>query len=81
MGDEREHARVLLSHVLDMDVADIGEEASFESLEAWDSIAHMRLIMAVEEVIGHEINPEILIEISNIEDIADVLGSEVISNE
>jgi acyl carrier protein len=47
-----------------------------EVLEEWDSLAHMRIILAIEAQLGREIAPEVLFEISSLKDIADIIGDE-----
>lgn len=74
MTDDRHQARVLLAEALEIDIEGIGEDASIATLEAWDSLAHMRIILAVEGFLGEELAPEVVIEIGSLGDIAAVLG-------
>ena len=39
----------VVAAVLDLDPASVGEHTSTDTVEAWDSLAHMNLILAVEE--------------------------------
>jgi acyl carrier protein len=44
----------VLARVFDVDVAEITETASNDTLERWDSLRHMNLIVAIEEEFGVE---------------------------
>ena len=46
----------VLARVLDVDVAEITEASSKDTLERWDSLRHMNLIMAIEEEFGVELS-------------------------
>ncbi|WP_457427946.1 acyl carrier protein [Roseateles sp. P5_E7] len=46
----------VLARVLDVDVAEITEAASKDTLERWDSLRHMNLIMAIEEEFSVELS-------------------------
>ena len=63
----------LVAEVLDLGVERIGAETSMLNEPAWDSLAHMRLIMAIESRLGRELSPEILVEIMTISDVARAL--------
>jgi len=45
-----------LKHVvalaLNVDDAEIGDDASMDTIEAWDSLRHLYVVMAVEEAFG-----------------------------
>lgn len=51
MVDEAKLRRVL-SAVLEVPEEAIDEDASPDSIESWDSLAHLNLILAVEEEFG-----------------------------
>lgn len=44
--------RALMSDVLAVDAAAIGDDAGMDSLPEWDSAAHINLVMALEEQFG-----------------------------
>jgi acyl carrier protein len=73
MTGETERAKVLLADALGLSPEEIGPDASIETLAAWNSLAHMRLILAIEEEIGHEIDPLALVDMSSVRDIAEIL--------
>ena len=57
MFDEA-HLKSVMATILEVDEAEIGPETSMDSLEAWDSIKHMDLILAVEEEFGVSVPDE-----------------------
>ena len=50
--DGLQAARQLLASVLEMEAADIADDAGIGQLAGWDSLGHMRLIMAIESRYG-----------------------------
>ncbi len=50
--DKRSIARQLLAAAMEMDPADVPDDAAIGRVKNWDSLAHMRLITALEEYIG-----------------------------
>jgi len=66
-------ARSLLAAAMEMDVADIADDAAIGSLENWDSLAHMRLILALEEHMGAELTPDTVVGLGSLADVVTVL--------
>jgi acyl carrier protein len=76
--DSLQAARQLLASVLQMEAADIVDDAGIGQLAGWDSLAHMRLIMAMEADMGLPLSPGNVVAIGSLQDIATVLaGGEV----
>lgn len=48
----------VMARVFDVDVAEIAETASNDTVERWDSLRHMNLIIAIEEEFGLEFSGE-----------------------
>ena len=65
-----ETARRLLAAATGCAAADIGDDAAIGAFEPWDSLAHMRLIMGIEEETGAEVSPELVVEIGTLVEIA-----------
>lgn len=53
-----EKVKEVLSSVLGIDTSQIDENASSETIEKWDSLRHMNLIVALEEELDTEIDDE-----------------------
>lgn len=68
-----ERARALLAAALELDPAAVGPDASIATLEAWDSLAHLRLVQAIEQAIGGELPAETIVEIGSLADVTAVL--------
>ena len=66
-------ARELLAKALEVDSGEITDDASIDTLELWDSIAHLRIIIAIEEALERELDPESIVAIASITDIARIL--------
>ena len=58
--------RGILASVLEVPVEEIPEDASTDSIEAWDSLAHMNLILAVEDAFGVTIPDEEAADLTSI---------------
>ncbi len=71
--DKRSVARQLLATALEMVPAEIEDDAAIGRLNNWDSLAHMRLIMALEEHMGIQLAPDVVVAISDLSDIASIL--------
>ena len=63
-------ARRLLAEATGYPEVEIDDEASFESLDSWDSLAHMRLILAIEAELGSLIEPEAVVELMSFAEVA-----------
>lgn len=57
MFDEA-HLKSVMATILEVDEGQIGDDTSMDTLEAWDSIKHMDLILAVEEEFGVSVPDE-----------------------
>jgi len=66
-------ARRLLAEALELDLAAVPVDAAIGRLEAWDSLAHLRLVQAIERTLGKELPPETIVGIERLQDIAALL--------
>lgn len=57
--------KATLSDVLGIAAAGIGDETSPDDVAAWDSLAHMNLIIAVEEAFGVTIPDREAVELTS----------------
>jgi len=69
-------ARRLLAEATGCDVSEIDDQASIDSFELWDSLAHMRLILAIEAETGSLVPPEMVVDLFSLGDVAKLLGSQ-----
>ncbi len=63
----------MLARALELEVDAIDGEASIWTVEAWDSLAHLRLIEEIESRLGRELEPEAIVAIETLDDIAKIL--------
>ncbi len=66
-------AKKLLAEAIHADAAAIPDTARIGGFERWDSLAHLRLIMALEETIGRQLDPDEAVQIESLEDVAGLL--------
>jgi acyl carrier protein len=66
-------AKKLLAEAIHADAATVPDTARIGSFERWDSLAHLRLILALEEMIGRQLDPDEAVEIESLQDVAALL--------
>lgn len=55
----------VMSAVFGVPVGDITDEASPDTIESWDSLNHMNLVLALEEQFGVQFTDEEIVELMN----------------
>lgn len=73
MTDAVQRAQAILALALGVEVGSVDVSASSTNTEAWDSLAHMRLVMAVEQEIGRPLTPQEILSLDCIENLACLL--------
>ena len=68
-------ARELLADALQKKPQEISEDASIGNEESWDSLAHTRLLLAIEARLGRELSSDEVTEISSLRSVARLLGA------
>ncbi len=81
MSDEREQAVAIFAGALRISRQDVPEQPLLGQTEGWDSLAHLNLILALEEALGRELNPEQVVEIESLDDVVAILENASISND
>lgn len=64
----------VMSSVFGVSIEDINDTASPDTLESWDSLRHMNLIIALEEEFLVDLTEEDIIEMINLKLIVDKLS-------
>jgi len=77
MDEVLEQVRQIAADVFVVPVETIGLESSPETIEVWDSLKHINLIMALEQAFDLEIVPEEMAEIKSIGDAARIVQSKL----
>jgi acyl carrier protein len=74
MTDTVAKAREIIADALEISTDEVDGDASIETLDAWTSLGHMRLILALEETLGKQLDPAAIVEIGNLNDVAAILN-------
>jgi acyl carrier protein len=73
MIDERELAKGLLAEAAHCEVTSIPDEVRIGQFAPWDSLAHLRLVLGIEQKIGRTLDADEAIRIESLQDIAALL--------
>jgi acyl carrier protein len=65
----RERIREMAAEVFELPVAEIPLDASNETVEAWDSLRHIELLLAIELEFGARVTSEAMPELLSLESI------------
>jgi acyl carrier protein len=75
-GESRlEEARRLLARGLGIATSQVVPGAALSTLAAWDSIGHVSVIASIEKRLGRRLDPQELVAIRDVHDIARLLDS------
>jgi acyl carrier protein len=74
MNIDRLHdAKIILAEASQRSVDEIPDNASINNWDGWNSLVHMHLILAMEIHLGRELSPEVIVEISTLNEVAKYL--------
>ncbi len=65
MNELQEKIKNVMAIVFETDASAIAEDASPDTIEAWDSLRHLNLAVALEEAFGIELSEEDIMELMN----------------
>ncbi len=71
----------IVSHIIGVPVEPLNEESSQYTVEYWDSLKHMNLILSLEEEFSVSLSDEEIMEISSIKDIIKLLKEKGVPDE
>lgn len=69
-------AKKIICSALSCSVSELPENASFDNFVLWDSMGHMRIIVALEEHINRSLDSSEILDIVNINAICIILSGE-----
>jgi acyl carrier protein len=69
-----EQAKALLADAVSCETAAIPDDVRIGGFDAWDSLAHLRLVLGIEQKIGRLLDADEAIRIESLQDIAALLG-------
>ncbi len=75
MTDSTDLARRLMAEAFAVEAGSIGPDTAIGTLDAWDSLAHMRLILALEDHLGEQLDADVVVEIESFSDVERVLAT------
>jgi acyl carrier protein len=67
-------AKKLLAEAANCDSKMIADDVRIGTFERWDSLAHLRLVLAIEEQIGRLLDPDEAVRIESLADVAALLA-------
>lgn len=59
----REKIASVMATILEMDAADINDDSSMDTIAVWDSLKHMKLVIALEQELGVEFDDQEVVEL------------------
>jgi len=65
-----EQVRGIASDIFGIPADKITPESSPETIESWDSMQHLNLVLAIEETFGVQLDPEDIEKMKNIGEVA-----------
>ena len=68
----------VVSGIMDTPIEKLDEESSPDTVEKWDSIGHMNLILALEEEFGVYFSGEEIVEMLNVQIIIETLKEKAV---
>jgi acyl carrier protein len=70
-----EKARELLAGALNLPEQQVDSSTMIGVTQQWDSLAHMRLMLALEEALGSELEMEAVVNIASLLDVETMLAN------
>ena len=64
--NEPVRGRILLADVLEIQVAEVPKDASIDSFPNWDSLAHMRLVARLEQLLGRDLTSDEMLALDSL---------------
>jgi acyl carrier protein len=72
-----DRVRGIAADVLEVPAAQVGPDSSPETIDTWDSVHHLNLVLALEQEFNMQFEPEEIDQMKDIQHILDILGSKV----
>lgn len=76
-ADILNQVRVIAADVFAVDAKTLSADSSPEQVEAWDSVQHLNLVLALEEKYRIQFEPEEMEGMNNLGRVAALLGSKI----
>jgi acyl carrier protein len=69
-----ERARKLVAEAVERPLGDIPPDAAIDTLPAWDSLAHVRIVLALEAAVGAPLQTDQIVDLRSVADVAAILS-------
>lgn len=69
-----EQAIAIISNSANINICEVSDDANVENLAAWDSIAHVNIMIAIEEAIGRTLQPMEIVRMMSVREVAAILA-------
>ena len=73
MSDLKDRVLQIVGRVMDVPSSQLDENSSMDTIEKWDSLQHMNLVLALEEEFGIAFTDEEIVEMMSVEIIIEIL--------
>lgn len=77
MNNNKNTAARLIAKALGINVSTVDQTTALGITPQWDSLAHMRIILALEKKLDRQLQPEEIVSISTTGDVTHLLETEV----
>jgi acyl carrier protein len=67
----------VVSDILEMDIDDINENSSSDNIEQWDSLSHIKLVMAIEAEFNVKLTPDDMMDMLSVKLIKMILAEKL----
>jgi acyl carrier protein len=72
-----DRVRGIAADVLEVPAAKVAPDSSPETIDTWDSVHHLNLVLALEQEFNLQFEPEEIDQMKDIQHILDMLGNKV----
>ncbi len=72
-----EQVRGIVSDIFQVSIEQVSAESSPETIEAWDSLQHLNLVLALEQEFGVGFNPEEIASMLSVKEIAQLVSQKM----
>lgn len=72
-----DRVRTIAADVLEVPASKISAESSPETIDTWDSVHHLNLVLALEQEFNLQFEPEEIDQMKDIQHVLDILGSKI----
>ena len=76
MSGTQNQAKQLLAQALKVDPATVDNTTALGVTPQWDSLAHMSLVLSLEDRLGRQLTPQAIVAITGLKDVIELLASE-----